>query len=348
MKTILVLLSLVTLSLPTIDIIAQCDSNGQVLSATDTFYAVKDDFTLDSSIFIPPNELAAYFAFDYQQDSSRFQYRVGEFTKNSQWVYLNNWCLDKVYNFDEKGDSAVWDYSNAALSAISQTRTISVIASDTLSFFREFYWLDNTNGGIINASKLVSDDEISMSVDLVRESDGTRILLIDTIHVSSTTTSKKPCITAWKPVMARIGFLVPSSVSEATNVFVRANVYSSGPSGSSFMRSDMLQYRMSKQSLESSGWQNFSTSVVSENECSTTCYFSLTPLSGPRRISIDVDNGQSSLNKIITYDLYGDLINMTTLPSSDPFILYLSTGGLYISVGMYNESTVCSRVTFIP
>ena len=327
---------------------AQCDSTAQVLTTSDTFYAVEDESTLDSSIFIPPNELAAYFAFDYQQDSSRFQYRIGEFTKNLQWVYLKNWCLDKVYNFDEEGDSARWDYSNAELSAISRTRTFPVIAGDTLSFFREFYWLDNTNGGIINAGKLVSDDELSMSVELVQESNGARIMLIDTVHVSSTTESKKPCIVAWKPVMARIGFLVPSSVSETTNVFLRANVFSNGPSGSSFLRSDMLRYRMSKQHLESLGWQNFSSSVVAENDCSASCYFSVTALSSPRRLYIDVDNNQSSINKIMTYDIYGNLTNTTTLPTSEPFFLYPSSGGLYISVGMDNESIVCSRVMFIP
>jgi len=292
---------------------AQCDSSAQIVN--DTLYAVDNGSMLDSSIFVPPNELASYYSFDHQQDSIRFLYIVGEFAKNSQWVYLNHWCLDKVYNFDVVADSAKWEYSNAALSAISRTKTIPVIAGDTLSFFREFYWLDKTNGGIINASKLVSDDAISMSVELIDEISGERIMLIDTVHISTTTQSKKPCIYAWKPAMARIGFLVPNSVTETTSVFLRANVFSGGSSGSSFMRSDMMQVQLSKQQLESSGWQNFSNSVVSENDCTASCYFSMSALSSPRRIEINVDNGQTAINKIMTYDFYGNLFNTTTLPS---------------------------------
>lgn len=302
---------------------AQCDSSAQVMVEGDVFYAVDSGTVVDSTNAIAASDIAPYFVFDFQQDSSRLVYWVGEFTKNSHWMYLNNWCLDKTYNYDAAADSARWDYSNAALSAISTTKAIPVIAGDTISFYRDFYWLDNTANGAVNAAKLVSSDEISASVELVHASDGSRILLVDTVHIAPTTSNGKPCITSWKPIMARIALLVPTTVSDTTVVYLRQNVYSNGSSGSLFMRSDALQYRRSKQHLESPYWLDYASQVSNSNNCEQVCYFSASGVTNPRRLLIDINNGQTSINKVSVFDINGNMVHTVMLPASEPYTTYL-------------------------
>lgn len=327
---------------------AQCDSSAQVMVEGDVFYAVDSGTVVDSANTIAASEIAPYFVFDFQQDSSRLIYWVGEFTKNSRWLYLNNWCLDKMYNYDAAADSARWDYSNAALSAISTTKAIPVTAGDTISFYRDFYWLDNTANGTVNATKLVSADEISTSVELVRASNGSRILLVDTVHITPTTSNAKPCITSWKPIMARIAFLVPTTVTDTTTVYLRQNVYSNGSSGSLFMRSDALQYRRSKQHLESPYWLDYASQVTYNNNCEQVCYFSVSGLTNPRRLLIDINNGQTTVDKVSVFDINGNMVHTVSIPTSEPYNTYVATGGIYVVVGYNSGNVVCSRIAQVP
>lgn len=327
---------------------AQCDSLAQVMASTDTLYAVDSVGRVDSTIKVAPNELAPYYYFDFQQDSSRVFYRVGEFVLNSRWLYLDHWCLDKVYNFDEQADTAKWEFTNAELSALSRTKTFPAVAGDTVSFYREYYWLDHTNNSTVNAAKLVSDHELSMSVELRLASNDARITLLDSIHINTTTQNGKPCIVSWKPIMARVRYLVPATVTDTTLLYIQANVYASGSAPSTFLRADAHEYCLSPLHLDNSYWQSYANSVASENSCSASCDFSATAYSTPRRIVVTIEQGQTSFTDLAVYDLYGNLVTTASAPLSSPTTLSVQNPGLYIVVALENGSVVCSEIVLVP
>jgi len=325
---------------------SQCDSVDQVRASDDTLFARDTDSTFDANYFILPNETAPYHGFDLQKDSIRFKYRIGEFALNSKWVYLNNWCREKSFNYDDEGDTARWDYTNSQLSDISRTKTFTVVGGDTLSFYREYFWLDHTTN-TYNPAKFVSNDNVYVSVDLINAANGNRIALLDTIKISSTTTSKRPCVFGWKPAIARIAFKVPNSV-DTVNAYMKVHVATSGEEGAVFMRYDMLRAGFSKSHLEDAGWQNYAKNVSENNDCTQSCQFSATPKTSPRRLEINVNSGQSQVDCVKIVDVYGNVINSTNLPNSNPYDVSISLAGVYIAAGYKDDSVACTSLVYVP
>lgn len=322
----------------------QCDSLHQVQMERDTFYSVIDDSTVDYGNVVYGNVIVPYYNFDYQQDSCRTKFRIGEFALNSNWIHLY-WCDQKVYNFDEQGDSARWDYTNAQLSAISRTRTFSVSSGDTLGFFREMFWFDNATNSY-NPSRIDSDDELYFSVELVNASNGARVMLLDTLSLASSS-GTTPCIFMWRPVVARIGFIVPGSVG-TINAYIRVNVSSNGVSGSRFMRYDDMTIVKSSEHLSDADWKTYVANVASANNCSQSCTYSPSGFASPKRIQVAVNGGQTAVDQIDVIDLSGNLMNSTALPTSSPYSVSIVQTGLYIVVGYKNGSFVCSKLVYVP
>lgn len=326
-------------------VFAQCDSLGQVHAVDDTLYAMTSDTTVDRSQFVLANEIAPYFYFDLQKDSARLTFAIGEVVHNSHWVYLDHWCKGKSYNYDEAGDSARWDYTNAQLSAISVTKPFTIHAGDTIGFFREYFWKDHISNQF-SPSHYVSSDRVILTVELIDAGSGQRIALLDSTWIDSTTSNRKPCIKAWKPVMARIGYVVPAS-QQNVNVRLRANVATSGFENATFMRYDITRFQQSKRHLEDAGWKTYTQAVVDNTSCQESCVFTASGLSNPRRIHVDIDNGQQQVDCIKIVDLGGNVVNTTMLPAAAPYAIAVQNAGVYIVVGYSGNSPVCTRLTSV-
>lgn len=324
---------------------AQCDSLGQVHAIDDTLYAMTSDTTVDRSQFVLANEIAPYFYFDLQKDSVRLTFAIGEIVHNSHWVYLDHWCKGKSYNYDEAGDSARWDYTNAQLSAISVTKPFTIHAADTIGFFREYFWKDHVTNQF-SPNHYVSNDRVMLSVELVDAASGERIALLDTTWIDTTASSRQPCIKAWKPVMARIGYVVPSSQA-TTSAYIRANVATSGAENATFMRYDITRVQQSKRHLEDAGWKAYAQSVVDNTSCQEACVFTATGLSNPRRVQVDIDNGQQQVDCIKIVDIGGNVVNTTMLPATEPYSIAVQNSGVFVVVGYSGTNPVCTRLTTV-
>lgn len=340
----MVVLALSLLSLWIVDVRAQCDSLNQVQLQLDTMYATNEDGTMDRDNIVLSNEIVPYFSFDYQQDSCRVRFRIGEFSWNHHWIHLQ-WCDGKVYNFDPAGDSAKWDYTNAQLSAISRTRTFQVQGGDTLEFFRELFWFDNATNSY-NPDRIRSDDDLSFSVELVDAADDTRVMLLDTMSLKSSG-GTNPCLYMWRPVVARIGHIVAGSVG-TISAYIRVNVAATGSSGSRFMRYDNMRLALSPAHLTDSGWNSYVASVASANNCTQSCTFSAGALSSPRRVQVSIRGDRTMVDRIDVVDLNGNVIDTTALPVPSPYTVNVAASGLYIVPGYRNASVVCTQLIYVP
>lgn len=323
---------------------AQCDSLNQVQLRLDTMYATNEDGTMDRNNIVLSNELAPYFSFDYQQDSCRIKFRIGEFSWNHNWIHLQ-WCDGKVYNFDPVGDSARWDYTNAQLSAISRTRTFQIQSGDTVGFFRELFWFDNATNSY-NPNRIRSDDDLFFSVELVNAANGARVMLLDTLSLRSSD-GTNPCLYMWRPVVARVGHIVPGSVG-TIDAYIRVNLANTGSSGSRFMRYDNMRLALSPTHLTESGWNSYVAHVASANNCTQSCTFTVSALSSPRRIQVAISGGQTAVDRIDVVDINGNVLSTTPLPTTSPYTAGIPSTGLYVVPGYKNGSVVCTQLIFIP
>lgn len=324
---------------------AQCDSSAQVFSTTDTLYAMTSDTTVDMSMKIAPNEIVPYFSYYLQEDSVNLRIWVGEFALNRNWVYLSPWCSEKTWNFDESGDTATWEYSNFDISTASTSKPFTLHGGDTVSFYRDFFWKDlSTN--TFRTDKYVNDDNVYFSVELINSSNNTRIALLDTFKLSSSTSSKKPCFYSWKPVVSRVASKLPTSIGTVTAHF-RVNVATGGSSNQLFMRYDRLENLLSQIRLQDSDWKTYSSGIAANNDCTQSCDFTSSSTSSPRKITVSVSSGQTTMNNVKIIDVYGNVLNVTNLPVSSPYDISLSSSGLYIVAGCMSGSIVCTKLILV-
>ena len=322
---------------------SQCDSLRQVQMKIDTMFAVKQDGTLDKTNYVLSNELTPYYYYEYQQDSATVTYRIGEFSWNNNWLHLE-WCDQKSYNFDVQGDSARWDYTNAQLSAISRTHTFSVGGGDTLGFYREMFWYDKTTSSF-NANHYSSADDLAFSVELVDANNGQRVMLLDSMSLQSSGSST-PCMYVLRPVIARIGHVVPSNVSSFDG-YVRVNLYSSNSTDNAFIRTDDLTLALSKSHLDDAGWKQYASNVAAANNCNQSCSFGVSSQSSPRQIQVTVNTGQTAVDRIDVVDINGNLVQSTSLPTTSPFTVSLGSSGIYIVPGYKNGAVVCTQLVTV-
>lgn len=323
---------------------AQCDSLRQVQMSNDTMFAVNQDGTLDRANFVLSNELTPYYYYEYQQDSVTVTLRIGEFSWNSNWIHLE-WCDQKQYNFDVQADTARWDYTNAQLSAISRTQNFTVQGGDTLGFYRELFWYDKTSSSF-NANHFVSDDDLAYSVELVNASNEQRVMLLDSISLKSSST-QTPCMFLLRPVIARIGHVVPSNTSTFDG-YLRVNVYSSNSTDNAFIRMDDLTLALSKAHLVDAGWKQYAQNVETANNCHQTCTFTVSAQASPKQIHIAINNGQNAVDRVDVVDINGNLIQSTILPTTSPFTVGVSSPGIYIVPGYKNGGIVCTQLVAVP
>ncbi len=316
---------------------AQCDSLEQLFLADTALRIVASNGIRQAGEFVPS------FDFEHQTDSTRFFFKVSEFRKNSRWVFADNWCMDKVWNWSDYLDTDTAEVANTALSALSRSKTISIVAGDTFSVFKRIYWEDRS-GDTFAFEKLVNPDAVSMWVELVNASTGARISLLDSAHFSSTTVSTRPCLYAMLPLTARCVFIAPAGFPP-TDVYIQVNVSSAGAVNKRWTRWDNIVHAGSNIILNYEGTRNYCTVVDEANQCSptsTSCTFTVATLSGPKRIRAVLATGSGITN----FDLYssgGQFIATVNVVSGTTTYDVPVNPGLYYVIARTGSSVQCTR-----
>lgn len=330
----ILLIGLCTLPLSTL---AQCDSLEQLFVADRTF-RVRTAAGVQA-----PGSWVPSFDFEHQTDSTSFLLDMSEFRLNSRWIMLDNWCMDKVWNWSDYLDTDTAEVTNTMLSELSRTKAIPISAGDTLSVFRRISWIDRSVDKY-GFKRLVNPDAISMWAELVNASTGARIELLDSTHFSSTTASGRPCFQTQHPLYSRLVYIAPMGFPP-TDVFIRVNVSSAGSVNKRWTRWDNVVQAASNILLNYEGIRAYCDTVESANDCSPTtasCTFTASTHGSPRRIRATLA-ASSPITAFEVYSSTGQFIQSAAVVSGTTGYDINVDAGLYYVIARIGSSIHCTR-----
>lgn len=321
----------------TLPMTAQCDSLEQLFVA-DRSFRVETAAGVQA-----PGSWVPSFDFEHQTDSTRFYLWMSEFRMNSRWIMLDNWCMEKVWNWSDYLDTDTAEVTNAMLSALSRTKTIPISAGDTLSVFRRISWIDRSIDKY-GFKKLINPDAISMWVELVNASTGVRIELLDSTHFSSTTVGGRPCFQTQHPLYSRLVYIAPPGLP-TTDVFIRVNVSSAGSVNKRWTRWDNVVQAASNILLDYEGIRAYCDTVESANDCSpttTSCTFTASTHNSPRRIRATLADS-SPVTAFDVYSSTGQFIQSAAVVSGTASYDVNVDAGLYYVIARVGSGVHCTR-----
>ncbi len=327
---------------------AQCDSTLQAVSA-DSGYAVwhnDGDGNPDSTDLCSPDSWGPKFIFAYQADSSLTIWTFSEFLSNRRKLFLQDWCHGRTINYIDSSKTVYQEWTPLELNNRSITKPFPLSASDTLQFFRTLSWIDRLTQEV-SFNRYLNSHALAYSVELVNATSGDRIALLDTFRISSTTSSKKPCIYSWYPMISRVTF-VANSEQETTTVFIRIKVRAFGEGSLPFTRVDKYGKMSSPSKLTDSYWLRYADSVESNIQCTenNTCNLTVASLTSPSGLSIS-HAWPTDITGVSVYTLFGNVVWSSSVPfSTTPQVVYLNPG-LYIIVGSTSTGTQCTRKVIV-
>lgn len=319
-----------------IQTIAQCDTN-----QLPDFVAVPEGGT-DT---IESAKIRPGFGFEMHHDSGHTMYRVAEFKKNGNNIWLHGWCEGKT----------IRDLSAANLSDSSRTVSFVVHTGDTLSFFRELAWfnpwtIEQTPNGYY------SFDTLDYTVELVRANTGARRALLDSIGVLKKVPMGTPTIYGTRPIIDVVKYVIPS-IMDGETLFIRVRLYARGEGLYDFVRTDRWGLRLSDR-LTDPAWQDYvyymggpSSKPVRlmEEEKNSSVRLSITPNPSRGKIGIAFDTPEDhSPVAVVIYDMEG---RMVFIPKYNPQSqgiaeyaeAYIEESGTYFVALYYGEKLVRSE-----
>ncbi|NQW29644.1 MAG: hypothetical protein HQ472_03935 [Ignavibacteria bacterium] len=326
------------------DVAAQCDSLLQVVNEQAGYRILSrlENGMPDTVNVLNPDMFGAKFRFIYYADSSQTVWTFSEFLLNRQKLYLSNWCKDRTVNWSDSTSAPVLDWSEEQLRQRSTTRVFPISGLDTVQFYRELSWVDRSTLAT-SFNNYVNRNGLTFSVELVRANNNQRMILLDSFRIESTTSTHKPCIYSWYPMMARVRTVIPAE-EDSTDVFIRVNVGTLGADPVPFVRYDNYGRMLSTAHLTNSYWLNYVDSVETNISCVApqVCHFTAIVSSSPTGLEIS-HNWPTSISEISVRNIYGDQIWSSSLPlSTNPTWVSLQSG-LYIVVGVSNGNVICTK-----
>ena len=193
---------------------------------------------------IKADQVSAAYEFDMLYDSTSLViYSFTECKRNVSRLRLLKWNDGRAVNADA-----------SLLSFNSTTDTFTCHIGDTLSFYREIQWRDPRTGWM-DTNSYRALDSLDYAVELVRTSDSTRAALLDSIGILPNLTEGRPIIHGMHPLMARVQYVVPSSLNNA-KTFIRIRVYHRGSGEYWFTRLDQITIALSNRLIDSN-WAMF-------------------------------------------------------------------------------------------
>ncbi|MBN9400567.1 MAG: hypothetical protein J0I17_10365 ['Candidatus Kapabacteria' thiocyanatum] len=325
---------------------AQCDSLRQFYPPGTRVHP-RTPTGSDTSVSIDPRIYVTQWHFETQSDSTITRFVFDDFVGNGQRVWLNNWCKGKTWNWSDSLQDYIPEVTNAQLSSISHTTYMPLIGGDTIGFYRHAYWLwrGPQNGSIARYQSL---DVVSYSVELVKQTTGQRMALLDTFRISQSGASA-PCVYTWYPLASKVRYVVPASVTDTTYASIRINVYTDGGTNDTFSRSDNFGPTNSRYFINNSYFNNFMSTVNAENACAASSGGCGMAVTNGTSGTVDAAVSSGSIVQVKAFSQSGFMVtsaNVTSWPSTK----VLTTGsGLFIICGIDGSgSVVCTSTMLVP
>lgn len=187
---------------------------------------------------------SAYFTFLMPYSNCHVYYMIGEFKKNQQNLMLSAWCNGKILN----------DLSTTQYADSNSTQSFIVRSGDTLSFYRELWWINPANQHQL-PNGYSADDNIDYAVELIQHSTGQRLALIDSLGVLSAIAPTIPDFHGNNTIMAKIQYVVPITM-DSIRVRMRTLPYAVGNGQYYFQRTDAIGVDLSAR-LQDSLWISY-------------------------------------------------------------------------------------------
>lgn len=340
-RTAVFLAALTLLSMP---MNAQCDSLRQFYPPGTKIHP-QTPYGLDTTVTIDPRRFVAQWHFETQSDSTITRFVFDDFVSNGRRIWLNNWCEDKTWNWNNSTQQYFNEVTNAQLSSISHTTYMPVVAGDTVGFYRHVYWLRRgpSTGSL---AKYISGDAVSYSVELVRRSNGQRMALLDTFRISQSGVSS-PCVHALYPLASKVRYVITPNVIDTVYACIRVNVFTSGSDNDVFSRSDLFNTLNARIFLNNPYFENFMATVNAENACGASAGNCGMVVANGSSGSINATVSSSSIVTVKAFSQSGYLVTSTPV-TSWPSRAVLTTGsGLYIVCGVDNTGSVICTGTML-
>jgi len=326
--------------------IAQCDSLRQFYPPGTKVHP-KTSSGVDTTHSLDPRIFVAQWHFETQSDSTVTRFVFEDFVNNGRRIWLNNWCEDKTWNWNEATQQYFNEVTNAQLSNLTHTTYMPVLAGDTVGFYRHIYWLERgSSGGSI--AKYVSGDIVSYAVELVRRDNGQRMALLDTFRISQSGVSS-PCVYMWYPLASKVRYIIPSVITDTVYACVRVNVYTTGSDNDVFSRSDLFNTLNARVFLNNPYFENFMSIVNAENVCGASSGNCGMTVSSGTSGNVNTTVSSSSIAEVRVFSQSGYLIARTPIVSW-PSTKDLSTGaGLFIVCGVNASGGIlCTSTVVVP
>jgi len=338
-----VVLTLSCLNLP---LLAQCDSLRQFYPPGTKVHP-RTPTGRDTTVSLDPRIYVTQWHFETQSDSTITRFVFDDFLSNGHRVWLNNWCRGKTWNWSDSLQAYTPEVTNAQLSSISHTAYMPLIGGDTIGFYRHAYWLwRGPQSGSI--AKYTSDDAASYSVELVKQTTGQRMALLDTFRISQSGAST-PCVYTWYPLASKVRYIIPSNITDTTFACIRINVYTSGATNDTYSRSDNFGPTNSRYFIGNPYFNNFMAVVNAENACTASSSGCGMVVTNGTPGSVNAAVSSNSITEVRAFSQNGYMVNSASV-TSWPSTHALTTGaGLFIVCGLNSSGTVvCTSTMLVP
>ncbi len=324
---------------------AQCDSSFQFYPPDARIYPTTADGP-DTSHPIDPRIYTAQWHFETQSDSTTTHIIVDDFIGNGRRIWMHNWCRDKVWNWNKVTKQYFVEISNAGMSEMSRTSYMPIVAGDTIGFFRCIYW--GSRSATEPRFRYVSDDVVSYSAELVRQTTGQRLALLDTFRISQNGAST-PCFHARYPLASKVRYVIPSHITDTIHACIRINVHTNGASNDTFSRSDVFSTARVRLFLDNAYFENFMSTVNTENACGAS----------PVNCGVTIANGTAgTINAMISsntvalvkaYSQQGLPVAEAAITSWPSTKTLTTNSGLFMVCGLDDTGTIiCTSMVMVP
>jgi len=195
-------------------------------------------FRVSGTDTVPADRVSAGYQFEMVYDSTtRVNYTFTECRLNSRRLRLKGWVANKLI-------TAPMDL----LTDSSRTDAVRLSTNDTVSFYRELRWY-NPITHRQDPDNYYALDTLDYSVELVRDSDGQRLALLDTIGLLARPVPGVATLYGSHPVLAHVKYTVPSALNGEI-AFVRIRLKARGDGDYHFMRLSDFTTGLSRRLLD--------------------------------------------------------------------------------------------------
>lgn len=307
---------------------AQCDSLYQNMLIDSRFHifplinGVYDTTRpLDKRMFVPTHR------FEFQNDTTSIRLTVNEYRLNSRWIMLQDWCYNKIWNWSDFSNTDTVEVSDSVLSEKSRTKTIRLLAGDTISVFRWFIIMNDLTNKM--SPNFLDQTVVSHTViELVDATSNTVLMKLDSIQFEGI--NSKPCIKSIRPAIARVVAIIPSEL-DSVRAFIRTRVGSNDPNVH-WHRVDRIEGATSFRLLQTGA--SYNAKYEQGNICSSTQTqqpVSISSLSNPSAIRCSTSESQAYVIRIFSTD-WLERASFQISQTNQPIDTFLNPGLYFVVV----------------